>query len=267
MTIAEAKNALGVNPEESRQIRNAFYQTLKADHFTSKLEAGDEHWKELKEQWIQGSQLLQRILAPGDTDPDHSLKVKAMEVLARDVMKRLRDDQTKRDPTRKTATANNAATITPTTGISNLASQALASSSMMTSDITDMQIDPSLLQAANDPSIAIDQASQGLTYPTMMNPTVPTAIPVYFRLNPQSQVKQQSTKMWLGTLSTRSVAELRQLATSKHPNSNIVRIDGTEKDINGQDISYIIDEDDELNAYLTHVQGRKATFVVLLNRR
>ena len=42
MTIAEAKNALGINPEESRQIRNAFYNTLKADHFTSKLEAGDE---------------------------------------------------------------------------------------------------------------------------------------------------------------------------------------------------------------------------------
>ena len=101
MTIAEAKNALGVNPEESRQLRNAFYQTLKADHFTSKLEAGEEHWKELKASWISGSQLLQDILAPGDADPDHQEKVKAMEVLCRDVMKRLRDDQTKRDPTRK----------------------------------------------------------------------------------------------------------------------------------------------------------------------
>jgi hypothetical protein len=101
MTIAEAKNALGVNPEESRQLRNAFYQTLKADHFTSKLEAGEEHWKELKAQWISGSQLLQNILAPGSADPQHQEKVKAIEVLCRDVMKRLRDDQTKRDPTRK----------------------------------------------------------------------------------------------------------------------------------------------------------------------
>jgi hypothetical protein len=101
MTIAEAKNALGVNPEESRQLRNAFYQTLKADHFTSKLEAGEEHWKELKSQWINSSQLLQTILAPGNADPQHQEKVKAMEVLCRDVMKRLRDDQTKRDPTRK----------------------------------------------------------------------------------------------------------------------------------------------------------------------
>ncbi|KAG9235938.1 hypothetical protein BJ875DRAFT_457845 [Amylocarpus encephaloides] len=101
MTIAEAKNALGINPEESRHLRNAFYQVLKSDHFTSKLEAGEDHWKELKEQWIGNSELLQRILAPGDADPQHNIKVKAMEVLCRDVMKRLRDDQTKRDPTRR----------------------------------------------------------------------------------------------------------------------------------------------------------------------
>jgi hypothetical protein len=101
MTIAEAKNALGINPEQSREVRNAFYQVLKSDHFTSKLEAGDEHWKELKAQWIEGSDLLKGILAAGVADPEHEQKVKAMEVLCRDVMKRLRDDQTKRDPTRR----------------------------------------------------------------------------------------------------------------------------------------------------------------------
>ncbi|RKF54169.1 hypothetical protein OnM2_099041 [Erysiphe neolycopersici] len=101
MTIAEAKNALGVNPEQSRQLRNAFYQVLKADHFTSKLEAGEEHWKNLKDQWIQGSELLLKILAPGEADPQYHEKTKAIEVICRDVMKRLRDDQTKRDPLRK----------------------------------------------------------------------------------------------------------------------------------------------------------------------
>ncbi len=112
MTIAEAKNALGINPEESRQVRNEFYATLKADHFTSKLEAGDEHWKELKQSWIDGNQLLTNILAPGDADPMHAEKVKAMEVLCRDVMKRLRDDQTKRDPTRKKKFDTNASATT-----------------------------------------------------------------------------------------------------------------------------------------------------------
>ncbi|KAJ0376996.1 hypothetical protein COL922a_014130, partial [Colletotrichum nupharicola] len=122
-------------------IRNAFYNTLKQDHFTSKLEAGDEHWKELKEQWIQGSDLLQRILAPGSADPEHATKLKALEVLCRDVMKRLRDVQTKRDSSRKRQAPStnihvpdttNTDIITPydngiSNGISTLASQALAS--------------------------------------------------------------------------------------------------------------------------------------------
>ena len=98
MTIADAKNALGVNPEQSRKIRNAFYSILKADHFESKLAAGDKHWRELKQKWIAGQPILQQILAPGEADPNHQKKQKALEVLCRDVMKRLRDDQTKRDP-------------------------------------------------------------------------------------------------------------------------------------------------------------------------
>ncbi|KAH0553052.1 hypothetical protein GP486_006753, partial [Trichoglossum hirsutum] len=101
MTIAEAKNTLGINPEQSRQVRDAFYRRLRADHFTSKLEAGKDHWNELKQQWIQGSELLRRIVAPGDADPEHQRKLRALEVLCRDVMKRRGDDQRKSDPARK----------------------------------------------------------------------------------------------------------------------------------------------------------------------
>lgn len=295
MTIAEAKNALGINPEQSRQIRNAFYNTLKADHFTSKLEAGDEHWKELKDQWIQGSELLQNILAPGMADPDHEMKVRAVEVLCRDVMKRLRDDQTKRDPTRKRSASSNNDNGTRRTstrtnnkqtnnndgnngdnvnnsnngirnGISALASRALASAPMMPGDIPDLQIDPSLLQAANDPSFIDphnrDSQSFGYVDPMLDAALIPT--PVYLRVHPQSQV-YQNAKTWLDKLSTRSVIELKHLVTAKFKHDvHVARIEGTEKDENGREVSYLIDEDHELDAYLTHVQGRKATFVFLL---
>jgi hypothetical protein len=286
MTIAEAKNALGINPEESRQVRNAFYSTLKNDHFTSKLEAGDEHWKELKEQWMQGQPLLLTILAPGDADPDHAHKVRAVEVLCRDVMKRLRDDQTKRDPTRKECdevepttkhipakkNANKTAATTSNgfgNGISTLASQALASTPIVASSISDMQIDPSLLQAANDPSFAADHQHPSTTLPDYIPATqtdVSTApVAVYLRPHPKSEVYQTS-KLWLGTLASRSVAELRTLLASKWPNASIARVDGIEKGPGGQEISYLIEEDDELDAYLTHVQDRKATFVALMNQ-
>ena len=101
LTIAETKNLLGVNPEQSREIRNTFYAILKDDHFKSKLEAGPDHWQELKRRWIQGSPLLGRILGAGDADPRHEEKLGAIDALADDVIKRLRDDRARRNPAKK----------------------------------------------------------------------------------------------------------------------------------------------------------------------
>ncbi|KAE8417020.1 hypothetical protein BDV36DRAFT_258015 [Aspergillus pseudocaelatus] len=281
MTIAEAKNALGINPEESRQIRNAFYNTLKADHFTSKLEAGDEHWTNLKERWIQNSELLQQILAPGPTDTEHTTKLKALEVLCRDVMKRLRDDQTKRDPAPKHSNQEHAHSPdlgsshigsafsgSITNGISTLASQALASAPVSSSDLGDLQIDPSLLQAANDPSFATaNHQDSGHTFGYVDPLLEPSAMqtPVYLRIHAQSSLHGDS-KTWIEKLTTRSVTELRQLVNTRYPDAFITRIEGTDKDESGHEISFLIDEDHEFDAYLTHMQGRKASFLFSLEK-
>ncbi|KAF5855462.1 hypothetical protein ETB97_009197 [Aspergillus alliaceus] len=282
MTIAEAKNALGINPEESRQIRNAFYSTLRADHFTSKLEAGDEHWRNLKEQWIQDSELLQRILAPGPTDPGHTTKLKALEVLCRDVMKRLRDDQTKRDPSRKHScpriqahspclgNSHIGGTFSSgiTNGISTLASQALASAPAASGDLGDLQIDPSLLQAANDPSFATTNhrdSGHAFGYVDPLLEPSTTQIPVYLRIHPQSTLHGDS-KTWVEKLTTRSVTELRQQVNARYPDVFVTKIEGMDKDENGHEISFLVDEDHELDAYLTHVQGRKASFLFCLKQ-
>lgn len=337
MTIAEAKNALGVNPEESRQLRNAFYQVLKADHFTSKLEAGEEHWKELKTQWINGSELLQNILAPGDADPQHSEKVKAMEVLCRDVMKRLRDDQTKRDPTRKKKFDSNFTAPdsdpnnpfeTPSTYQANQADEALiraaalaqAQNQLQTQvqqsrvqqprtqnrsqtqaqarqaqaqvqqqvpqqvqphnqvmvDHNDMQIDPSLLlAAANDPSLMTrgmqnqypeqQYADQQYTAQAAQAafPPSPSSIAVYFRLHPASEI-QSPARLWVSTLSSISLDELRQLACVKFPGTITIRVEGVIKQPNGPEMTIPIDQDEELDAYLRAISGVKPIFSVQL---
>lgn len=278
MTIAEAKNALGVNPEESRQIRNAFYDTLKADHFTSKLEAGSAHWQELKDQWIQSSPLLQRIVPPGQMDNNTVTRLKALEVLCRDVMKRLRDDQTKRDPARKRSSAragsqnpapsNNAPTSNMlesdiSNGISTLASQALASAPMAASEIGDMQIDPSLLQAANDPSSFSTNAPHdpGTAF-EYIDPMLHTA--VYIQISPQSYLQGIPAKNWVEKLATRSIEELRHLIALRYPLSSIGKIEGIDKDEHGNEMIFSIDQDHDLEAYLAHVQGRKALLVLTL---
>ncbi|KAI9840676.1 MAG: hypothetical protein M1830_007920, partial [Pleopsidium flavum] len=71
--------------------------------------------------------------------------------------------------------------------------------------------------------------------------------------------------LWLGTLTSGSVDELRHLATSKHTDATLVRIEGIVREGNGNEVSFEIDEDDELGAYFAHVNGGKATFVVQLN--
>lgn len=99
VTIPDAKSAMGINPAQGSEIRKQFYQILLADHFTSKIEAGPQHWNELKENLITGSMILKEILvSDGSTAAEDALnqKKKALEVLCRDVMKRLRDDQTKK---------------------------------------------------------------------------------------------------------------------------------------------------------------------------
>ncbi|KAH8649464.1 hypothetical protein BGZ60DRAFT_463253 [Tricladium varicosporioides] len=326
MTIAEAKNALGINPEESRQLRHAFYEVLKADHFTSKLEAGEEHWKELKQTWINNSQLLQSILAPGDADPQHAEKVKAMEVLCRDVMKRLRDDQTKRDPTRKkkfdsnyTAPAadtnpfENSADSNPFQANSHAAlvqtatqaqaqaqtpirppvraqprtqnppqaqqaqqpQQAQPQHTQVMLDHNNMQIDPSLLlAAANDPGLMnrgmqnqfsdqqyadqqyVAQAAQAAFPPS-------STMAVYFRLHPASEV-QSASRLWVNTLNSVSLEELRQLSALKFPGTIAIRIEGIIKQPTGHEMSLPIDSDEELDAYLQAISGVKPIFSVQL---
>src|SRR4051812_8506624 len=96
-------------------------------------------------------------------------------------------------------------------------------------DHTSMQIDPSLLlAAANDPSLMNQRmqshyseqqyADQQYTAQAAQAtfPPSPSAIAIYFRLHPASDV-QTNNRLWVSTLTSVSVDELRQLATVKFP--------------------------------------------------
>ena len=306
VTIADAKNVLGLNPEQGRQVKAAFHQILRDDYFTSKLEAGPEHWNELKQKWIDETPLLQTILAPGPADPNHELKVKSMEHLCRDVMKRLRDSQTRAEKKRKGSaldeqTANpevNGTTIRSSVevplrnskpsepasesevvanssglangsldGMSTLASQALANTQLpmsplppsrtqqpyhsRPSDDYNGQIDPTLLSSAEQ-----YPASYGTQQPS------PSPLPVYFRLAPNSQIKTPPT-LWIETLPARTISALREVAVAGRAYSNVgvSRIEGVIK-AGANETKLTITDDDELEAYLQHLRGETATFMV-----
>ena len=93
VSIPEAKSILGLNPEQGREVRFAFYRILSEDQFTGKILSGPEHWDALKQRWVDASELLQKILSgAADAGPSREEKLKAFEVLARDVRKRYQED-------------------------------------------------------------------------------------------------------------------------------------------------------------------------------
>lgn len=300
MTIADAKNTLSINPEQSRQIRNAFYNILKADHFESKLKAGDAHWNKLKEDWIASQPILQQILAPGPSDPMHAKKEKALEVLCRDVMKRLRDDGIRtRGGGKKAANVVDDSTLelqpspkpdslppSParrrmTTAPAPVAIVAAAASQLADSSLNLSNLDPNLL---DDPAAAAPSepptfgalppllshqpspsASASYPLPLPVPSTNPT--PIYIRPHVTSTLPRGApTKMFLASLSSPTLAALVTLVSDHWPGVDIERVDGVEK-TEGREMKYLIEEDEELEAYLAHTEGRKSAFSVVLRAR
>jgi hypothetical protein len=142
-------------------------------------------------------------------------------------------------------------------------------------DHNDMQIDPSLLlAAANDPSLMRGMQNQ---YPEQQYadqqyaaqaaqaafPPSPSSMAVYFRLHPASEVQSQA-RLWVSTLSSISLNELRQLACVKFPGTIAIRVEGVIKQPNGPEMTIPIDQDDELEAYLGAISGVKPIFSVQL---
>lgn len=343
MTLAEAKNVLGVNPEQSRAMRLAFHQVLDDSGFTCKSDTTPQQWEELKRRWGSKSATIKKILADVRFDKvDNHGKGRALEVLAKDIMKRLRDERVRKDPNKSQHLPLSPA-ISPHTGqharaartvgrgrrshstehldmgegmvgnnfdamseVSHASHMAFspASSSIgahmpislqsQPSNVSDSQdslpqpsqvldsslphgleldsqMDSSLLLGPNPQAAFMDQSyvqqqfTQSATSAPVFQqvPSVSTACAIYMRLHPSSSFVS-STSLWIATLNSQSVQELRHAAVEKFPNTICVRIEGVLKDGKGGELPLQIEQDQELSAYLAHLQGGAPTFNVQL---
>jgi hypothetical protein len=93
ISLPEAKTILGLNPEQARELREAFCDILAKEKFTAKLEEGLEYFEALKQKWIAESELLSRVVASEHTDPDYRRKMKAINVICRNASNRYRDEK------------------------------------------------------------------------------------------------------------------------------------------------------------------------------
>jgi hypothetical protein len=313
MGMAEARNVLGLDPEQTRQVKSAFLKILESNSITAKLEIGYERWTQLKRQWLQGSELLSRLIAAeevpvgSEAGSKHSPVVRAVEVLARDVMKRHQATLAKQNaggkrqahqgpgPGPAPPSAASLAIGPRTRGVKRLRAGSHRSlpqdSGPAVSELaTDLEIDPSLLLAANDaaffspdalpihPSTRLGhqhhmhiQHANGSADAQQHEPTFPPSTsgptPVYFRIHPYSTTPYPSKTVWLSILQSGTLAELKTLATQAHPGTTVMRLEGLlvhRSEGMEKEVAVAIDDDAELGAFLGHVQGGKATFVVML---
>ncbi|KAH7559793.1 hypothetical protein J3E72DRAFT_389228 [Bipolaris maydis] len=294
MSLADAKNILGLNPEQTRRVRSAFAEKLKTAHFTNKLEAGETQWTELKQAWVNESEHLVKALSQGENDPDYARKLRALEVLARDVTKRQQQENATKDPNKKRQ-VHQGPGPGPAPPVVAPHSTTLSSKERPHANITreeppqtsyptapsDLQIDPSLLLAASDASILPipDYPSQPRYQPPQYQPashyqhtyyppsntttttnTTTTPLPIYFRLHPHSSTPLPTKSLWLSILHSPSLSELHNLATREHPGTEVRKLEGLiayKGGAEGREVGVQITDDEELEAYLGVVRAER----------
>ena len=278
LLLADAKNILGLNPENSRTVRAILYRILKSDQFTTKTAMGAERFEALKQQWIAESPVLQRVLADTLDGKDPQMKRKALDALARDIMKRLRDDITRRDPNKKNKEAaralqeadddyDDAGGIDDSAYMDDDHEPARLLPANVIDPDTGMPIDSQLgsellLAAVDQPYLQGFEGQQASA--AFQTPSQPANDPVAIFLRPhRSSTFPVETPLWISMLNSHSVQELRQVAVAKYPAAVCLRLEGVLKDGKGGELTLQIETDAQLSAYLTHERG-SPTFNVQL---
>jgi hypothetical protein len=271
LLLPEVKNTLGFNPAETREARNGFYEVLKKYYVTTKTEAGVETWNDMMREWME-TDIVARAVALGPADPEYGKKLKSLEALARDVLKRYRSDNNKKYPGGRQQISIAAADLSASNiQQSSQGQQPLHGSSSVQHAVEDddtpelgVQIDPSLLLAANDPSVMpphshqrqhgqqqqhqhqqqeaqqyqlrqhqqqrhrqqSQQQSTSYVMPQTFYNTAPAPVPIYFRLHPHSAATMRGKHLWLSILQTGTFSELRSLAMREHPGMAVIKVEG-----------------------------------------
>lgn len=297
VTIPDAKSAMGINPAQGSMIRKQFYQILLADHFTSKIEAGPEHWNDLKRNLIANSAVLQEILvSDGSVDGERELnsKRKALEVLCRDVMKRLRDDQTKKAKNLKAVSSHSQSENNMDAHVANYSDSKLSSNNELSLGNEQSFIDPITSSngyhprngfdsiasqdppTAPTPSTMLAQAYSDHPYGIEIDPSllrytgghpaltyhsqpVPASSTAWFRVSNTSPERLQP-RIWMSAVpNPPTLHAIHSLALSQFANAGvqIVKIEAFTRNMN----SVTIDHDDELEVFLQSAQGETPKFM------
>ncbi|CAH0056559.1 unnamed protein product [Clonostachys solani] len=321
ISLPEAKNILGLNPNEARKMREALCEVLRDANCSYKSDVTATEWRQLKKQWGEKCEAVQRAI---DLSPDHvdyNKTYRAIELLAKNVIARIQQTQKQngeyvphhkqKQPTVPISQRSNVSSmldagnsqvaggdpigLLSNTGPENepsyntMASQNLQSrygrtatklpaaggvlrtvgqtsashahvtvSGMPDLSATDHQV-PSAIQEDSQQQFLFQAAATAFqnTQPMQVEP-----VAAYFRLHLASGFP--TAPLWIATMNEPSVMEVRRIVSERHPDAFCARIEGIVKGGMGVEVPLKIEDDEELRAYMSHLQGAAPTFRVQL---
>lgn len=285
MSLSEAKNVLGLNPMLARVLKTKLMDILRANNFVNTYES--DNWNGVKDQWLEETHLKARI--PTEEGPARERALKAVQLVCRDTLKRWREAQ-QREKEKSMGSLHGTSSLPPDLPVVTPITGEIPNGSTTTTSVATKQpqtargkkaktsaqrvaqearIDPSLLQAATTSERRPETQTHGsYPLPGASDLSLEPPLAVYFRRSPQTG-ETGVPPLWLGVLSTRSLAGLHQAALNFPGGQafNLMRIEGVIPSPNGGELLYQIDQDDEVQGYLLHSEGSKASFVVHLGAR
>lgn len=296
MSLADAKRVLGVNPDEARGLRAGFHAVLarQAVPVRCKSTAG-ARWRVLMGEWVAAG--AAGWLRGEEGSEEYRERWRALDVLATDVMKRVRDERVRRG--KRGGSGDKVRSVGgDTQGVSPgvLVSPAETSVQSPTDSVEDrgpvmsdyghvlpMPMDlvpnepihvsplpldpiPSPLLLDGPPDVPLPRLNTTLLpeppYSPYCLPYPQPALAIYLRPHPSSTYPA-GPQLWVATLASRSLRELRAAAAGRFAGAVCVAVEGVLRGEGGE-CALGIGGDEELGAYIAHLEGGTPTFNVML---
>ncbi|EGR47580.1 uncharacterized protein TRIREDRAFT_63955 [Trichoderma reesei QM6a] len=285
MTQMEAKMALRINPQEAREMRLVLTELLEAFGFANKPDGTlaptptPQQWDELKGLWGQRSGPVRRILSEiRSGQGEGSKKAKALDSLARDILKRLRDNRPdrhsrKQQQTDRASTEARQSHASPLQGIDSHPDPhssagptdlghglSTATSQPYTDGLPARDDDVNPLQPLLFPA---DVHAGLLTEPYATQPPsapmlphgastpAPGEVTVYFASHPSS-IYGVETPFWVDMIGSQTMEGVQQAVANRFPGAACLNVYGVFTHNGGESIP--LNDDYDLTGYLSSVK-------------